>query len=82
MVSSLLTCVGGLLTLVVLPKCFKAGAGAFCVSCCDCTLLFARARRLTHTEYAYTLLAFQHSERVIYHRANAVTSLVFFLLIS
>ena len=83
MASSLLTCVGGLLAHVVLPKCFEAGAGAFCVSCCDCTLLFARAHRLTHTEYAYTLLTFQHGECVIYHRANAVTGLFFlFLLIS
>ena len=64
------------------PECFVAGAGAFCVSCCDGTLLFARARRLTHTEYAYALLPFQHGEGFVNQGTKVVPSFVFFLVIS
>jgi hypothetical protein len=59
------------------PESVIAGAGASGVSCCDCTHLLALARRLTHTEYAYTLLAFEHGKSTFYHGGNVVARLVF-----
>jgi hypothetical protein len=66
------------------PESVIAGAGASGVSCCDCAHLLALARRLTHTEYAYTLLAFEHGKSAIYHGGNVVARLVviFFFLIN
>jgi hypothetical protein len=72
----LLTCPDGLHTLEARPECVVAGA--FCVSCCDCTHLLAFARRLTHTKHAYALLAFEHGQCIVNHGADVVASLVFF----
>jgi hypothetical protein len=64
------------------PESVIAGAGASGVSCCDCAHLLALARRLTHTEYAYTLLAFEHGKSAIYHGGNVVARLVFFFFLT
>jgi hypothetical protein len=37
---------------------------------CNCAHLLVPARRLTHTKYAYVLLALQHCEYLIDHGAN------------
>jgi hypothetical protein len=59
------------------PESVIAGAGASGVSCCDCAHLLALARQLTHTEYAYTLLAFEHGKSAFYQGGNVVARLVF-----